>query len=151
MNSIKNFKKILFQQKGLVKNFFRKNKNNENTDQEENKNKQNKNKETKQPLFGFLKISEGLPMIKEEAYKILNFTDKDEITPKIIIERYEKYFLQNDPSKGGSYYLQNKIFNAKEFLMKDYPKEENNSIYKLQSSRPANSNQGFNLKNYIKF
>lgn len=130
MNSIKN---TLFKQRLLVKCFFRRNKNKENADQEENKNKENKNKDKKDSVFGFLKISQGVPMTKEEAYKILNFTDKDELDSKAIIERYEKYFLVNDPSKGGSFYLQNKVFNAKEFLLKDFPKEENNSDYNLDS------------------
>ena len=129
MNSIKN---TLFNQRCLVKCFFRRNKN--NPDQEENKNNQNKDKNKKDSVFAFLKISQGVPMTKEEAFKILNLTDKDELDSKTIIERYEKYFLMNDPSKGGSYYLQNKIFNAKEFLMSDFPRHENNSIYNLDSN-----------------
>lgn len=149
---MKAFKNTLF--RNNLKNFFRRNKKSGNATEgdnaEENKEKQNenkqeenkknnknnnenkdKNKNKKESMFSFLKISQGLPMIKEDALKILNFTDKDQLTSQAIIERYEKYFLVNDPDKGGSYYLQNKIYNAKEFLMKDFPKEENNSKYNL--------------------
>lgn len=35
----------------------------------------------------------------------------------------------NDPEKGGSFYIQCKIYNAKEFLMDNFPKEENQSKY----------------------
>jgi hypothetical protein len=35
----------------------------------------------------------------------------------------------NDPNKGGSFYIQNKVYYAKEFLMQDFPQEENVSIY----------------------
>jgi len=141
MNSIRN---TIFKQRGLVKYFFRRNKNKENTDQEENNN--NKNKEKKESVFGFLKLSQGVQMTKEEAYKILNFSDKDELDSKAIIKRYEKYFLQNDTAKGGSFYLQNKIFNAKEFLMKNFPREENNSIYNLNSTEETEENTDNNKK-----
>jgi len=35
----------------------------------------------------------------------------------------------NDPEKGGSFYIQNKVYYAKEFLMDDFPKEQNESKY----------------------
>ena len=31
----------------------------------------------------------------------------------------------NEPMKGGSFYIQNKVYYAKEFLMQDFPNEEN--------------------------
>jgi len=145
MNPIKN---TIFKQRGLVKFFFRRNKkNNENKDNaedddeyEEKKKEQNndknknKNKDKKEGFFSFLKISQGQPMTKEEALRILNFTEKDELTSQVINERYEKYFLINNPGKGGSFYLQNKIFYAKEYLMQNFPKEENNSKYNLDNN-----------------
>lgn len=33
-------------------------------------------------------------------------------------------FGKNDPLKGGSFYIQSKVFCAKEFLMSQYPGEE---------------------------
>jgi hypothetical protein len=69
------------------------------------------------------------PITKDEALKILNLKPTEEITSKIIIERFEKIYEQNDPEKGGSFYLQNKAYFAKEFLMQDYPPEENKSKY----------------------
>ncbi len=136
MNSIKN---TIFKQRGLVKYFFRRNKKNNNTNDEDqnehgDNNKDNKDNKKKESFFSFLKISQGIPMTKEDALKILNFTNKDELTSKEIIEKYEKFFIMNDPNKGGSPYLQNKIFNAKEFLMKDFPKEENNSKLNLDTN-----------------
>ena len=35
----------------------------------------------------------------------------------------------NDPAKGGSYYIQCKVFHAKEFFMRDFPPELNQSVY----------------------
>ncbi len=47
--------------------------------------------------------------------------------PKLVMEvgrltqRFEKLMKNNDPEKGGSFYLQAKIFNAKELFMRDFP------------------------------
>jgi hypothetical protein len=110
-------------------------KDNNNNNRNENKNNKNNNNnnDEKKDSFGFFKISKGTPMIKEEAYKIMNFTENDELTSELIMERYEKYFIINDPNKGGSFYLQNKIFYSKEFLMQDFPKSENKSKYDLNN------------------
>jgi hypothetical protein len=69
------------------------------------------------------------PMTEEEALKILNIKLTDEVTSKLIMEQFEKYMESNNPEKGGSFYLQNKIYYAKEFLMLDFPAEENQSKY----------------------
>ena len=62
-------------------------------------------------------------MSKNEALDILNFTQKSVTnnvdalpSSKDLQDRYDKYFNANDPSKGGSFYLQSKIFRAKEAL-----------------------------------
>ena len=68
-------------------------------------------------------------MSKSEALKILGFSENEKLNPKIIIERFEKYFEMNDPKNGGSFYLQNKFFYAKEVLIKDFPKEDTTSKY----------------------
>ncbi|XP_050424634.1 mitochondrial import inner membrane translocase subunit Tim16 [Adelges cooleyi] len=60
----------------------------------------------------------------EEAKQILNVKGmtKDEVQ-----ERYEYLFKINDKAKGGSFYLQSKIYRAKERLDKEVSiKKENN-------------------------
>ena len=56
-------------------------------------------------------------MTREEAIEILGVTaDLWKEAPEEVNERYEKFLAANDPSNGGSFYLQSKIFRAKEFL-----------------------------------
>eukprot|EP00752_Nemacystus_decipiens_P005409 g4904.t1 len=50
-----------------------------------------------------------------EAMQILNL-QKGEMKPDLIKKRYDQYFEINDPDKGGSFYLQSKVFRAKEAL-----------------------------------
>lgn len=70
------------------------------------------------------------PMTKVEALKILDLNPtKQEINPEIIIQKFETIVKQNNPEKGGSFYIQNKAYYAKEFLMEDFPKEDNVSEY----------------------
>ena len=70
------------------------------------------------------------PMTREESVKILGIEStlnkiEDDIDPKAIMDRFEELFAKNDPQKGGSFYLQSKIYFAKEFLMQDHPAELN--------------------------
>ena len=51
------------------------------------------------------------------------------IDPTDIMNRFEELFGKNDVEKGGSFYLQSKIYFAKEFLMQDHPPELNISRY----------------------
>jgi hypothetical protein len=37
------------------------------------------------------------------------------------MERFDTLFEKNMPEKAGSFYIQSKVFFAKEFLMQDYP------------------------------
>ncbi|KAK3916739.1 Mitochondrial import inner membrane translocase subunit Tim16 [Frankliniella fusca] len=67
----------------------------------------------------------------EEAKQILNVKDLD---PKDIQEKYDFLFNINDKSKGGSFYLQSKVYRAKERLdaelaaqTKEPPKKETES------------------------
>jgi hypothetical protein len=46
----------------------------------------------------------------------------------------------NDPSRGGSFYIQNKVYYAKEFLMQDFPSEENVSKYNPDYEEKEESN-----------
>lgn len=49
----------------------------------------------------------------EEAQQILNVNKLD---PEQIQKSYDHLFSMNDKSKGGSFYLQSKVFRAKERL-----------------------------------
>mmetsp|Transcript_29518 Transcript_29518/g.40560 ORF Transcript_29518/g.40560 Transcript_29518/m.40560 type:complete len:120 (-) Transcript_29518:7-366(-) len=64
-----------------------------------------------------------------EALNILNI-EKNKLSKTVLEERYAKLFELNDPKKGGSFYLQSKVFRAKEALDQE-----------LHSPRTA-SNQG---------
>lgn len=54
-------------------------------------------------------------MPTDEAFNVLNI-DSKQLSRDIVEEQYKKYFASNDPGKGGSFYLQSKIFRAKESL-----------------------------------
>ncbi|KAF0682911.1 Aste57867_24999 [Aphanomyces stellatus] len=60
-------------------------------------------------------------MQKDQAMEVLNLQGKPTVAE--IEKQFERYFKVNEPSKdgGGSYYLQSKIFRAKEALLKDHP------------------------------
>jgi len=62
-------------------------------------------------------------MAKDEALMILNVTEQ-EATAEAIQKQYERYFEANKVEKGGSFYLQSKIYRAKE-LLDEYVKEKN--------------------------
>jgi import inner membrane translocase subunit TIM16 len=50
-----------------------------------------------------------------EALEILNL--EEGAAPAAIDEAYEKMFAANDPAKGGSFYIQSKIYRAREALV----------------------------------
>ena len=62
-------------------------------------------------------------MAKDEALMVLNLTEK-EASAEAIQKQYERYFEANKVEKGGSFYLQSKVYRAKE-LLDDYVKEKN--------------------------
>ncbi|CAD8155667.1 unnamed protein product [Paramecium pentaurelia] len=59
------------------------------------------------------------PMTREEAFKILQLVP-EKTSPEDIIRVYWRQFHKNDPVKGGSFYLQSMLHNAKCELMKDF-------------------------------
>ncbi len=52
-----------------------------------------------------LNLDDG-PVTKEDILKVFHF----------LIQKYEQLFDMNDPAQGGSFYLQSKVFRAKERL-----------------------------------
>lgn len=82
-------------------------------------------------------------MQPDEALKVLNI-DKGALSKEVIeqvrsrnmntlnntFQQFLKYFEANEPKRGGSFYLQSKVFRAKETLMREFepveqPKQEN--------------------------
>eukprot|EP01084_Bolivina_argentea_P113325 201995_1 len=51
-----------------------------------------------------------------EASQVLNLPGK-ELRPEKISEQYQRYFDANNPDKGGSFYLQSKVYKANESLL----------------------------------
>lgn len=66
----------------------------------------------------------------EEATQILNVNSK--LDPEEITKNFDHLFVMNDKSKGGSFYLQSKVFRAKERLEEEL-KAQNNSDDKKQT------------------
>ncbi|CAD8191536.1 unnamed protein product [Paramecium pentaurelia] len=60
------------------------------------------------------------PMTRDEAFKILQLT-AEKTNAEEIIKIYWRQFHKNDPIKGGSFYIQSMVHNAKCELMKDFP------------------------------
>lgn len=55
-------------------------------------------------------------MSKQQALEILNFPSGTKPSSAEVEKQFTRYFEANDPAKGGSFYLQSKIFRAKEAL-----------------------------------
>jgi import inner membrane translocase subunit TIM16 len=89
-----------------------------------------KNEESFTSKFGLNILS--TPLTKNEALKILNLKE-DQLKPELIMEQFEKYMEANDPEIGGSFYIQNKVYYAKEFLMEEFDPELNVSKYNPDS------------------
>jgi len=59
---------------------------------------------------------------KSEALQILNLPEA-EMTAEAVEKQFKKYFADNAIERGGSFYVQSKIYRAKE-LLDDYLKEK---------------------------
>jgi len=62
-------------------------------------------------------------MAKDEALMVMNLTEQ-EATVEAIQLQYDRYFTANAVENGGSFYVQSKVYRAKE-LLDDYVKEKN--------------------------
>lgn len=95
----------------------------------------------------------GSRMPLDQARQILNL-EKNEVTVEKITEQFNKYYLMNDPDKGGSFYLQAKIHFAKEALTADLKKkqskENNNNDDDNESSSSETSSSSSKKKNEMK-
>jgi mitochondrial import inner membrane translocase subunit TIM16 len=59
------------------------------------------------------------------------------------VQQYDKYFAQNEPAKGGSFYLQSKIYRAKECLEKEIEAERKKAQQaKAEADRARQQNGG---------
>ncbi|KAF2745505.1 mitochondrial import inner membrane translocase subunit tim16 [Sporormia fimetaria CBS 119925] len=78
----------------------------------------------------------------EEACKILNVgpSKMGQIDEKFVTERFKRLFDLNEPSKGGSFYLQSKILRARERIEREV------QGYKRMAEREQELSQGFNPK-----
>ena len=79
-------------------------------------------------------------MNRDEALKILNIEEPEKVTDENgdrvdtieaeeIMKRYDVLLEKNQVDRGGSFYIQSKIFFAKEFLMADFPVDQNKSVW----------------------
>lgn len=77
-------------------------------------------------LFHYLHLLINAGMTLEEAKQILNIDDPKNVDA--ITKNYEHLFQVNERSKGGSFYIQSKVFRAKERLdheIKEQPRSSN--------------------------
>ncbi|KRX06224.1 hypothetical protein PPERSA_06106 [Pseudocohnilembus persalinus] len=77
-------------------------------------------------------------MVEEEAIKILNI-DPKEINPNSILDAYYRMYQKNSVKNGGSFYIQSKIFNAKELLIEQFPGAEEEYKKEKENNSEENS------------
>lgn len=80
-------------------------------------------------------------MDKGEARAILNI--EENYTADLVEKRFVDMFGKNDADQGGSFYLQSKIYHAKESLMEEFEKTEEaeGSIDKTTDGTPESAAQ----------
>jgi import inner membrane translocase subunit TIM16 len=84
-------------------------------------------------------------MAPDEALKVLNLQKTDMKNPARLMEQFDKYFGQNEPGKGGSFYLQSKVYRAKECLEKMIEEERGKAAKakaEADDARQANNSKG---------
>lgn len=68
-------------------------------------------------------ISRNTGLTVEEACQILNIK-KENVKLEDVLARHKVMFDSNEPSKGGSFYIQSKVFRAKERLEMEFSTKE---------------------------
>ena len=76
-------------------------------------------------------------MRADEAYRVLNVDPKSGAAREEIARNYEKLFRINDVAAGGSFYLQSKVFRAKQTLDRIHK-----PLPAQQTQRPAAAEPG---------
>ena len=66
-----------------------------------------------------------LDLTEDDVQKNEDGLQKETLDPKLIMERFDQLIEKNQVEKGGSFYIQSKVYWAKEQLMIDQPKEFN--------------------------
>ena len=79
------------------------------------------------------------PMTRSEALKILDIEAEldEELDHVNVMERFDTLFEKNLPENGGSFYIQSKIYFAKQHLMMDFPEELNDSKFNPENMAAA--------------
>lgn len=131
LNSLKNAYKNVIQKSNTRtnSNYFKYSSNKEEADNSDN-NANNKESHRKGSFgkFSFQNLVSS-PMTKLEAIKILEISSSEKLNSNEIMQKFDKLMKINNPENGGSFYIQNKIYYAKEYLMDEFPKEENISDF----------------------
>jgi import inner membrane translocase subunit TIM16 len=63
-------------------------------------------------------------MASDQARAVLNIEAKGELSRAEVGRQFQKYYEANDPDKGGSFYLQSKVWNARETLLEEIKRAE---------------------------
>ena len=58
-------------------------------------------------------------MPPSQAREVLNLDPKAALTREAVMKQFNKYYAANDPETGGSFYVQSKVFNAKEVILEE--------------------------------
>jgi import inner membrane translocase subunit TIM16 len=74
-------------------------------------------------------------MSKSQALSILNITEK-EATPEIVKKQYDRYFNSNAVEKGGSFYIQSKVYRANELMQAHFKEMEKQAADRMAGKKP---------------
>ena len=83
-------------------------------------------------------------MRPDEAYKVLNVDPKSAAPEEEIRANYEKLFKMNDVTVGGSFYLQSKVYRAKQTLDRIHKPSAASSSASASASNTASSTASSN-------
>jgi hypothetical protein len=60
----------------------------------------------------------------------------------MIVEAFDRHFAANDPEKGGSYYLQCKVYHSREALLAELPDHEHDDDSDEEDAGPPKELEG---------
>ncbi len=79
-------------------------------------------------------------MALDQAQQVLNL-EKTGYTREQILAQFQKYYEANDPDKGGSFYIQSKLYQARETLIDDIRRNPSHGTSSTGTSSNASSSQ----------